>query len=498
MKHLVRQAIEHAVRELIQPVADRTLKVALTTTEQIVKKVRGLEFIRLWVLETRKVVCLQDFSLDPDENRIRIAAHNMARAMTAGMAMITCRDPLTLNIQGYLKQAFYSSLRGATADQQRMIEEAAQIITEENVELAQSFIVKSAAEKSLAEIDKRLAAEFELRRIARMEGRTHADPQALKFQKERMPESIRLRIGPVTTQQTAVYEEFARNIPGFKQTTPEDLLQQFPPQVAVGGPPMEESELLFQRLLREIDARLQMAPPSAASIRACMALHTVREALAMAAQNPRDLISAQGLVHKLVDVLLDAYTPRSGEVEWNSCLREAFLAAVKNLIQIFGRPWVEKQVTKVLIDCRQAYRFNLEAVDLLIRSRLVNMVTYDLQLAASMENGLNYPAVDFAQQMIRLYLVEERTLNVLNETDLSNTVEVLSSKMSNTRASTEGYVLSKASFACLPAHAVLLTGTDQIWRICCEARRLIVCSRLRPIALDRISVPLSISEECHR
>src|SRR5262245_21581556 len=111
----------------------------------------------------------------------------MARAMTAGMAMITCRDPLSLNIQGYLKQVFYSSLRGATADQQRMIEEAAHTITEENVELAQSFIVKSAAEKALTEIDKRLAAEFEMRRMAKLENRTYADNQALKFQKERMP-----------------------------------------------------------------------------------------------------------------------------------------------------------------------------------------------------------------------------------------------------------------------------------------------------------------------
>ncbi|VDP52373.1 unnamed protein product [Soboliphyme baturini] len=39
LKHIVRPAIEHAVRELLTPVADRALKVALTTTENIVKKV---------------------------------------------------------------------------------------------------------------------------------------------------------------------------------------------------------------------------------------------------------------------------------------------------------------------------------------------------------------------------------------------------------------------------------------------------------------------------
>ncbi len=30
-----------------------------------------------------------------------------------------------------------------------------------------------------------------------------------------MPEQIRLKVGGVTHQQIAVYEEFARNIPGF-------------------------------------------------------------------------------------------------------------------------------------------------------------------------------------------------------------------------------------------------------------------------------------------
>lgn len=40
------------------------------------------------------------------------------------------------------------------------------------------------------------------------------DPLA-KYQAERMPEQIRLKVGGVTPQQMAVYEEFARNIPGF-------------------------------------------------------------------------------------------------------------------------------------------------------------------------------------------------------------------------------------------------------------------------------------------
>lgn len=39
-----------------------------------------------------------------------------------------------------------------------------------------------------------------------------------------MPEAIRLKVGGVTQQQMAVYEEFARNIPGFLPLNDRDFL----------------------------------------------------------------------------------------------------------------------------------------------------------------------------------------------------------------------------------------------------------------------------------
>jgi hypothetical protein len=41
----------------------------------------------------------QDFSLDHEEGRMRLAAHSMVRNLTAGMAMITCRDHLLQSIK---------------------------------------------------------------------------------------------------------------------------------------------------------------------------------------------------------------------------------------------------------------------------------------------------------------------------------------------------------------------------------------------------------------
>ena len=66
------------VQEWAVPVIDRAIKIALTTTEQIVKK---------------------DHALDHDETRMRMAAHSTTRNLTAGMAMITCKEHVQVSRQ---------------------------------------------------------------------------------------------------------------------------------------------------------------------------------------------------------------------------------------------------------------------------------------------------------------------------------------------------------------------------------------------------------------
>lgn len=99
--------------------------------------------------------------------------------------------------------------------QKDIIESAAAVLATENMELACAFIQKTAVEKALPELDKRLMNDYEMRKIARQEGRRYFDPIVLTYQTERIPERVRLRVGGPSEVQIAVYEEFACNIPGF-------------------------------------------------------------------------------------------------------------------------------------------------------------------------------------------------------------------------------------------------------------------------------------------
>lgn len=92
-----------------------------------------------------------------------------------------------------------------------------------------------------------------------------------------------------------------------------------------------------------------------------------------------------------------------------------------------------------MIDCRQESRFNVDAIELLIRNNLVNMITYDLQLATTMDQGLNYKAVDFAQHLVRRLFVEQRVAHGLSENDLSNTIDTLTRIGGTRMTGADGY-----------------------------------------------------------
>lgn len=58
-----------------------------------------------------------------------------------------------------------------------------------------------------------------------------------------------------------------------------------------------------------------------------------------------------------------------------------------------------------------------------------------------MENGLNYMAVQFAMQLVKRYLLDEKLNSPVNESDLYNTVETLVKINTHTQGTApDGYV----------------------------------------------------------
>lgn len=149
--------------------------------------------------------------MDPNEQNLRRAAHQMMRAMTAGMAAITCREPLATTMLAVLKQALGNSVGNMItgSDQIKMVDEAAISVTEANLTLTTNFIVKSTCEKAVIEIDKKLEPEFTARRQALKEGRTFQGDIDQLGLNEKIPQQIRHRQGPIEDLQMKIYDDFS-------------------------------------------------------------------------------------------------------------------------------------------------------------------------------------------------------------------------------------------------------------------------------------------------
>ncbi|XP_066906424.1 CCR4-NOT transcription complex subunit 1 isoform X2 [Halyomorpha halys] len=412
LKQFICQAVERAVQEWIHPVVDRAVKIAVTTTEQIIKK---------------------DFALEPEETRMRQAAHHMVRNLTAGMAMITCRDQLLVSISNNLKNSFLSSLHNPNEQQKNLVEHAATIIAQENMELACCFIQKTAMEKAVPEMDKHLLPEYDRRKIARNEGRRYCDSSVLTYQAERMPEQLRLKVGGVTAQQTAVYEELARNIPGFQPISERDAAIFIPKPVPYSA--QDEFDTIFEKLTSELEHYVQTILGS----QVLPQVHNILDLLVILRREREDGYAVR-LVQKTVENLMELSSVTSMDPELVLRHRDLYLRILKTLQdpRAFGTQWTNKHVTMTVLECREEYRYNLECIDVLVRSQLINMQQFDVQLAHFMENGQNYVAVTFAMQLVQLYLIDDRNNSVITENDLFNVVEILVRINAHSRQPPEG------------------------------------------------------------
>lgn len=189
-RRLVSIAVDRAIRELIQPVAERSVTIASVTTKQLITK---------------------DFSTEPNEQQLRRHAHLMIANLAGSLALVTCKEPLRLSICNHLR----SLLSQATSDQ-ALIEQIVQVCSNDNLDIGCKLIEKAATEKAILVCDESLSAAYQARRKSREQtpagGQLFTDvnvPKGSKYPKE-LPDVLKPRVGGLLPQQLQLYEGFQR------------------------------------------------------------------------------------------------------------------------------------------------------------------------------------------------------------------------------------------------------------------------------------------------
>ena len=85
MRRLVGNAVDNSIVEILPPVVDRSVTIALITTRELV---------------------LKDFAYDGDYKRVLEAADLIVQNLAGSLALVTCREPLRMSLTTNLKKIF--------------------------------------------------------------------------------------------------------------------------------------------------------------------------------------------------------------------------------------------------------------------------------------------------------------------------------------------------------------------------------------------------------
>ncbi|XP_057511675.1 uncharacterized protein LOC130793815 isoform X2 [Actinidia eriantha] len=179
-------AMDRAIKEIVSGIVQRSVSIATQTTKELV---------------------LKDYAMELDETRIRNAAHLMVASLAGSLAHVTCKEPLRGSISSQLR----NSLQGLNIANE-LLEQAVQLVTNDNLDLGCALIEQAATEKAIQTIDNEIAQQLSIRRKHR-EGVGPAYFDSGMYAQGYagvLPEALRPKPGRLSHSQQRVYEDFVR------------------------------------------------------------------------------------------------------------------------------------------------------------------------------------------------------------------------------------------------------------------------------------------------
>lgn len=445
LTRLVPVAVDRAIREIIQPVVERSVTIACITARELVMK---------------------DFALEPDNEKVLAAAKLMVTHLAGSLALVTCKEPLRVSMGNHLR----TMLGGSAAADSNAVQQVVQVCTGENLELGILLIEKAATEKASRDIEDGLRETLQSRRA-------HFDPsgqplwdingyQSGKPWPAGLPEPLKPKPGGLQADQFRVYEAFSRSSragqpaavaggaaapaaggagdaaaaaaggpgPGTDNAgaiSPEGSvvtpLDGIPVTLPAGVKPTLAAGQAGDRygsaldmLLRGLRSMMQSAAAARSSPPALRSLprdHEVVSAI-REVRITRELTVPQARAESGIAVGRALFHHLIGENSEGPAMH-AYVACLE--IVRDGTPRLPSELTTWLAYSTLERRFNIELVVLLMRVGLLAMPELDAHLVTLMDGGRNEIAVEFAAGIVQRAVVSR----LVPATDLRSTLDTL-------------------------------------------------------------------------
>ncbi|PVI06124.1 Not1-domain-containing protein [Periconia macrospinosa] len=179
-------AVQQAIQEIIAPVVERSVTIAAISTSQLISK---------------------DFAMEPDEEKLRDAAHTVVQALSGALALVTCKEPLRMSIQNNIR----SMAREMALPEGTLPEGHVLMFVNDNLDLVCSTVEKAAEVSSLQEIDTQIEDAVRARRAFRQTRPNEPfKDAAISPWAFYIPEPYKQVAGGLNSHQLAIYKDFGR------------------------------------------------------------------------------------------------------------------------------------------------------------------------------------------------------------------------------------------------------------------------------------------------
>lgn len=187
-------AAQQAISEIIFPVVERSVTIAAISSRELVVK---------------------DYSTEPDEAKLRTAAHNLVKNLAGSLAHVTCREPLRMAMTNNIR------LLSRNMGNDGLPEGIILMFVNDNIDVVCKVVEENAEVQSIEEIDRRITDDIAARQTYKSGPRDEpfVYPPVSKWA-SCIPEPFKPNYGGLKHEQLATYEDFspARAISGPLQT----------------------------------------------------------------------------------------------------------------------------------------------------------------------------------------------------------------------------------------------------------------------------------------
>nr|CDS20803.1 CCR4 Not complex component Not1 [Echinococcus granulosus] len=190
VRAVILPAIEKCIKETLGPLAERSISLALSTTETLIRK---------------------DFAFHSKPMPMLCAAKQMVRHLAAASSLTSGREAFHVSLCNNLISSIWNIVKFSNQHDKEAVELIAMVVAARVAQVSVSYMQKTIAERAVWEVEKKLEADVKLRQEL---GPRRFEEQ-ISHSHQNLPECVRVNTHLLNNMRLEVYQEFGRSIPGF-------------------------------------------------------------------------------------------------------------------------------------------------------------------------------------------------------------------------------------------------------------------------------------------